>query len=92
MSDVNVNVNKPAAAIIAIVWLMCFVAIFLPEQALFPDVFQGVAIFLVVAHIIEMFIYKRLLDGPKDYLWVLFCGVLYIKPKAKALAKQRRAA
>jgi len=90
MSDVNVN--KPVAAIIALVWLMCFVAIFLPEQALYPEVFQGVALFLVVAHIIEMLIYRRFLDGPKEYLWVLFCGFMYIKPKARALAKQGRAA
>ncbi len=92
MSAVNVKINKPVAAVIAVVWVMCFVAILLPQQALFPEVFQGVAIFLVVAHTLEMVIYRGLLDGPKDYLWVLFCGVLFIKSKKIALAKQRRAA
>ncbi len=90
MSDLTVKMNKPALAIISVVWLLCIAAIAAPQQAPAASVFQGIGIFLVVAHVIEMLIYRRFLSAPMEYLKVFFFGVLYVKPKAKALAKQRK--
>jgi uncharacterized protein YhhL (DUF1145 family) len=90
MLDLDVKMNKPAVAIISIVWLLCVAAIIAPQEAPASSVFQGVAIFLVVAHVIEMLVYRRFLCAPIEYLKVFFFGVLYIKPKAKALALQRK--
>jgi|GEM_PF-3491611 len=90
MSDLAVKMNKPAVAIISMVWLLCIAATLAPELAPAASVFQGIGIFLVVAHVIEMLIYGRFLSTPTEYLKVFFFGVLYVKPKAKALAMQRK--
>jgi uncharacterized protein YhhL (DUF1145 family) len=90
MFDLAVRMNKPAVVIISIVWLLCVAAIITPQQTPAASVFQGIAIFLVVAHVIEMLVYRRFLSAPIEYLKVFFFGVLYIKPKAKALALQRK--
>ncbi len=90
MSDLTVKMNKPALAIISIVWLLCIAAIVAPQLAPAASVFQGIGLFLVVAHVIEMLIYRRFLSTPMEYLKVFFFGVLYVKPKAKALAMQRK--
>ncbi len=91
MSDLKVKMHKPAVAIISVIWLLGVAAIVAPQQVPAAFVFQCIAMFLVVAHVIEMLIYSRFLSTPMEYLKVFFFGVLYVKPKAKALSKLKQA-
>jgi uncharacterized protein YhhL (DUF1145 family) len=42
-------------------------------------VFQGVSVFLVVSHIIEIIVFKQRMRGPRDYLLTMLFGSLQLR-------------
>ena len=65
--------------IVSIVWLLIVVSVIVPSQLLFPSELQGLGIFLLVAHSIELLVYKKLMRGPGDYLGTMLFGFLQLK-------------
>jgi len=45
-------------ATVSIVWLLIVASVIEPSQVPFPYMFQGVGVFLVVSHIIEIIVFK----------------------------------
>ena len=67
---------------VSIVWLLIVASLIDPSQVPFPQVFQGLGIFLVVSHIIEIVVFKKRMRGPADYC---------LTHKKPAISKQIRA-
>lgn len=65
--------------IVSIVWLLIVVSVIVPSQLAFPSELQGLGIFLLVAHSIELLVYKKLMRGPGDYLGTMLFGFLQLK-------------
>ena len=85
MDNKNIKLNKPALIILTGTWLYCLAAMLVPGTIPFAAVFQGVFIFLVAAHAIECIVYRKILNGIHEYLWVMFCGILFIKAKVRRM-------
>ena len=72
-------------ATISIVWLLIVASVIELSQVPFPYVFQGVGVFLVVSHIIEIIVFKQRMRGPRDYLLTMLFGALQLRMiRAKA--------
>ena len=54
-----------------------------PTQVPFSGVFQGIGVFRVLSHIIEIVVFKKRMRGPRDYLLTILFGSL--QPKATVL-------
>lgn len=76
MSSRTIKIGK---VIVSIVWLLIMASVITPTQVPFSGVFQGGGIFLVVAHSVEVMMYKRLMRGPEDYLGTMLFGLLQLR-------------
>ena len=65
--------------IVSIVWLFIVVSVVAPSQEQISYMFQGIGIFLVVSHIIEIVVFKKRMRGPRDYLLTMLFGALQLK-------------
>ena len=92
MEQANIQLNKPLLAITLGVWLYSIAALLLPESIAYSSVFHGVFIFLMVAHAVECIIYRRILENPLEYFWVMVCGIVFIRAKQKYLFKKKKLA
>ena len=72
----QINIGK---VIVSTVWLFIVASVIAPSQVPFPSVFQGVGLFLVVSHIIEIVVFKKRMRGPRDYLLTMLFGSLQLK-------------
>ena len=70
---------KIGKVIVSIVWLFIVASVIEPSQVPFPSVFQGLGIFLLVSHIIEIVVFKKRMRGPADYLLTMLFGSLQLK-------------
>ena len=70
---------KIGKVIVSIVWLFIVVSVIEPSQVPFSYVFQGIGIFLVVSHIIEIVVFKKRMRGSRDYLLTMLFGTLQLK-------------
>ena len=70
---------KIGKVIVSIVWLFIVVSVIEPSQVPFSYVFQGIGMFLVVSHIIEIVVFKKRMRGPRDYLLTMLFGALQLK-------------
>ena len=71
--------------IVSIVWLLIVASVIESSQVPFPAVFQGIGVFLVVSHIIEIIVFKQRMRGPRDYLLTMLFGALQLRTiRAKA--------
>jgi uncharacterized protein YhhL (DUF1145 family) len=70
---------KIGKVIVSIVWVFIVVSVIEPSQVPSPRVFQGLGIFLVVSHIIEIVVFKKRMRGPADYLLTMLFGSLQLK-------------
>jgi uncharacterized protein YhhL (DUF1145 family) len=70
---------KIGKGLVSIVWLFILASLIEPSQVAFPQVFQGLGIFLVVSHIIEIVVFKKRMRGPGDYLLTMLFGSLQLK-------------
>ena len=66
-------------ATVSIVWLLIVASVIEPSQVPFPYMFQGVGVFLVVSHIIEIIVFKQRMRGPRDYLLIMLFGSLQLR-------------
>ena len=92
MGNKNIKLNTPALFILLGIWLYSLAAILLPDSIPYAAIFQGLFIFLVIAHAVECVIYRKILDNFREYLWVMFCGFLFIRTKNTHLAKMAKTA
>ena len=69
----QINIGK---VFVSIVWLFIVASVIAPSQVPFPSVFQGLGLFLLVAHSIEVVVYKKRMRGPGDYLGTMLFGLL----------------
>lgn len=92
MGNKNIKLNTPALFILLGIWLYSIAAVVQPESIPYASTFQGVLILLIMAHAIECVVYRKMLAGTQEYLWVMFCGVLFIITKKKYLFKMKRSA
>lgn len=91
MKQNKIKLNTTAHAILLGIWLYCIASILLPESMLYAPIFQGIFIFLIVAHAIECIVYRKMLNGVQEYLWVMYSGLLFIEPKKRYLTKLKKA-
>jgi uncharacterized protein YhhL (DUF1145 family) len=70
---------KIGKVIVSIVWLFIVVSVIELSQVPFSYMFQGIGIFLVVSHIIEIVVFKKRMRGPRDYLLTMLFGALQLK-------------
>ena len=70
---------KIGKVVVSIVWLLIVASLIEPSQVPFPIVFQGLGIFLVVSHSIEIVVFKKRMRGPADYLLTMLFGSLQLK-------------
>ena len=71
--------------IVSVVWLLIVASVIESSQVPFPAVFQGIGVFLVVSHIIEIIVFKQRMRGPRDYLLTMLFGALQLRTiRAKA--------
>ena len=70
---------KIGKVIVSIVWLFIVASVTEPSQVPFPLVFQGLGVFLVVSHIIEIVVFKQRMRGPADYALTMLFGALQLK-------------
>ena len=71
--------------IVSVVWLLIVASVIESSQVPFPAVFQGIGVFLVVSHIIEIIVFKQRMRGPRDYLLTMLFGALQLRMiRAKA--------
>jgi len=92
MSELNVKLHKPTLIILLGIWVYSIAAALLPQSIPYASVFQGVLVFLLLAHAIECVVYRKRLVGVNEYLWTMYCGILFVKSKAKAVKKQKASA
>ena len=64
---------------VSIVWLLIVASVIEPSQVPFPYVFQGIGVFLVVSHIIEIIVFKQRMRGTRDYLLTMLLGTLQLR-------------
>ena len=64
---------------VSIVWLLIVASVIEPSQVPFPYVFQGIGVFLVVSHIIEIIVFKQRMRGTRDYLLTILLGTLQLR-------------
>ena len=64
---------------VSIVWMFIVASVIAPSQLPFSSVFQVIGIFLLIAHSIEVVVYKKLMRGPRDYLGTMLFGLLQLK-------------
>jgi uncharacterized protein YhhL (DUF1145 family) len=72
----RVSIGK---VIVSFVWLLITASVWVPSQVPFSGVFLGVGGFLVIAHIYEIVVYRRLMRGVGDYLGTFFFGLLQLQ-------------
>ena len=70
---------KIGKVVVSIVWMFIVASLIEPSQVPFPMVFQGLGIFLVVSHIIEIVVFKKRTRGPADYLLTMLFSSLQLK-------------
>jgi putative membrane protein len=70
---------KIGKVVVSIVWMFIVASLIEPSQVPFPMVFQGLGIFLVVLHSIEIVVFKKRMRGPADYLLTMLFGSLQLK-------------
>lgn len=66
-------------AILIVVWLLALIAFVAPEQAIYPLVFKIVGGLLVIGHMAEIFLYRKLHVRLGDYVNTFLFGVVNIK-------------
>lgn len=91
MKQIKIKLYNPGLAIALAIWFYSIASILLPESLPYASVFHGVFILLIVGHAIECVVYRKMLDGIQEYLWVMLFGLLFIAPKKKYLAKLKAA-
>ena len=64
---------------VSIVWLLIVASVIEPSQVPFPYVLQGIGVFLVVSHIIEIIVFKQRMRGTRDYLLTMLLGTLQLR-------------
>ena len=64
---------------VSIVWLLIVASVIEPSQVPFPYVFQGIGVFLLVSHIIEIIVFKQRMRGTRDYLLTMLLGTLQLR-------------
>jgi len=70
-------------SIVSVIWVVVVASVLAPNAVPFSAVFQGIALFLLVANTIEVALYKRLLITPSDYIQTMLFGLLHLKTKSK---------
>ena len=71
--------------IVSVVWLVIVASVMESSQVPFPYVFQGIGVFLVVSHIIEIIVFKQRMRRPRDYMLTMLFGALQLRTiRAKA--------
>ena len=70
---------KIGKVVVSIVLMFIVASLIEPSQVPFPMVFQGLGIFLVVSHSIEIVVFKKRMRGPADYLLTMLFGSLQLK-------------
>lgn len=73
---------KTGKAIVTITWLLVFASGLFPTLIPFSNVFMGIGAFLVVAHLIEIVVFKKRLNVFNDYIGVFFYGALHLNQLA----------
>ena len=76
---INPRIILISKLVVSVVWVLIVVAIVQPAAIPFASILYGVGVFLVVAHTIEIVVYRRLLRGVGDYLGVFLFGLLQLK-------------
>lgn len=69
--------------VVAALWVAIFVAVVAPTLMPFTQKLYNAALFLIVAHIIEIMIYKKKLSSTSDYIQTMFFGILHINTKSR---------
>ena len=75
--------NKIGKVILSIVWLLIIGAVIAPSQVPYADKLTMLGIALLVAHSIEIFIFRKLMRNTGDYFATLVFGVLQLKSLKK---------
>jgi uncharacterized protein YhhL (DUF1145 family) len=75
--------NKIGKVILSIVWLLIIGAVIAPSQVPYADRLTMLGIALLVAHSIEIFIFRKLMRNIGDYFAMLVFGVLQLKSLKK---------
>jgi len=79
MKRMSERTVKNGKVIVSIVWLLVLASVIVPAQLPFAGVFQGVGVFLIVAHSIEIVMYRRLMRGVSDYFGTMLFGLLQLQ-------------
>ena len=66
----------------SITWLLAIVAFLLPTKMPLSSVFMGIGIFLIIAHLLEILIYRKRLQSINKIIGVFFFGILYMQQMA----------
>jgi putative membrane protein len=70
---------KIGKVIVSIVWLFIVASSIEPSQVPFSLVFQGLGLFLVISHMIEIVVFNKRMRGPADYCLTMLFGSLQLK-------------
>ena len=70
---------KIGKVIVSIVWLFIVASSIEPSQVPFPQLFQGLGLFLVISHMIEIVVFNKRMRWPADYCLTMLFGSLQLK-------------
>ena len=65
--------------IVSVVWVLIVASVIESSQVPFSYVFQGIGVFLVVSHIIEIIVFKQRMRRPRDYMLTMLFGALQLR-------------
>lgn len=68
--------------IVTLVWLLIIAALTIPQYVPYNHIFIGIGAFLVIAHIIEIMVFKKRLKAFSDYVGVFLFGALHLRKLA----------
>lgn len=86
----NQQTIKIGKKIVSAVWVLCLISIIQPQIVSYSGVFQGIAVFLVVSHLIEIFIYRARFNNALDYVQTFLFGLLHLKALAHQHKQQKQ--
>ena len=75
----NKNLALFLKANLAVVWLAIVLAVIMPELVPFSSMLIKVGLFFVVAHIIEIAVFRHKLESAGDYMQTFFFGIVHVK-------------
>ena len=66
-------------AILIGLWVLAGAAFVAPDQVIYSDVFKIAGVVFVIAHPLEIFLFRKWHRCPKDYVNSFIFGMLHIK-------------